>query len=366
MIPAAEVLETLYTDDEVEQLLRLKSILGKMPEAERAHAAREGLRAVWPDEVTHIERTHWIRLKEPGQVALLKFNYAQRRFYREVIEHCRKEKRPIRAIVLKGRQLGFSTFIQAWQYELCNRESNRWALTVSYDDVSSGLLAGKAAFVHRNLWYPRKLRTKNTDVIEFKEPHGSAFHVRTSGNLNVGRGDTYHHLHCSEVPMWSNAEEVLGGLLQSVPAKPGTSIFFESTAKGAVGAFYDEWQKAEAGASDYIPFFAPWFWDPDYVLEFGGPEARAAFERSLDLVERRLLDQHALSLEQLHWRRFKIRNDLQGNEALWRQEYPSTAQEAFITSGSPVFNPDAVSDLERNAKAPQWVGDIFLVHEGVE
>jgi hypothetical protein len=160
--------------------------------------------------------------------------------------------------------------------------------------------------------------------------------------------------------MWADAGETLNSALQAVPAKPDTSIIFESTAKGAVGQFYDDWRAAEGGRSDYVPIFAPWFWDPEYVLELPSADAENAFGRTLDLVERRLVEQHKLRLAQVAWRRWKIRNDLQGSEAKFRQEYPSTPTEAFLTTGTPVFNADTIESLESNAVRPLWTGDIHL------
>lgn len=358
-IPAPDFLEQHYEAAEVRQLVELGAKLATVKDVEkRARYGRQALRQLWDDELTYLEKTHFIRTKEPGVVLQLRLNYAQRRFYNDVIVACRKEKRPIRGIVLKARQLGFSTFIQSWQYEQCDRSPNRVSLTISYDDPSSTELFRKAKFVHANMWFPQGHDRNSTQLLELD--NGSVFQVKTAGNLSAGRGDTYHHLHCSEIPMWIDPGETLGAALQAVPSKPGTSIFFESTAKGAVGQFYDDWRAAEAGRSDFVPFFAPWFWDPDYALGFASPEAEGAFASSLDLTERRLRDTHKLSNEQLHWRRWKIRNDLQGSEAKFRQEFPSTASEAFLTTGSPVFNADAVAAIELNCAPPLWIGNIHL------
>ena len=49
------------------------------------------------------------------------------------------------------------------------------------------------------------------------------------------------------------------------------------------------------------------------------------------------MEEHGLSLEQIVWRRWKIEEDFSGNLELFRQEYPLTPEEAFVTSGNPVF-----------------------------
>lgn len=350
-----------YTAKEVSILAGAREILQRERDSKaRGLMGRKLLRELWPDELQYMEKTHWLRTKDTdATVKRLLPRYAQKRFYDEVIQRCRAERRPIRGIVLKARQLGYSSFIQCWQYEQCDHYDARSSLTISYDDPSTQELLRKAKFVHQHMWFPRPTTRDAEGVIEFSD-NGSVFQARTAGNFSAGRGDTFHHLHCSEIPMWADAGETLTSALQAVPTTANTSVFFESTAKGAMGEFYDAWRAAEGGRSDFVPFFAPWFWDPDYALEFASADHEARFARSLDVTERRLREAHNLTLQQLQWRRFKIRNELQGSEAKFRQEYPSTATEAFLTSGSPVFNADAIATLEENATRPLWRGSIAL------
>jgi hypothetical protein len=359
VIPSADFLEQHYEKHEVPILESLRKRLERITdEAERSKFGRGALRMLWPSERQYIEKTHFIRSKKGGEVTLLKLNYAQEKLY-EVMQKQAAEGLPLRIIILKARQLGFSTFIQSWQYEQCDRQKNHCALTISYDEPSSILLFGKGSFVHDHMWFPREPKKNSANTLEFKDNGGIAM-VRTAGNLSAGRGDTYHHLHASEVPMWVDAGETLNSAMQAVPDRPGTSAIYESTAKGAVGVFYDEWGKATRGENDFVPLFVPWFWDPDYSLAFPSPDQADAFGRTLDLTERRLQDAHKLSLEQLRWRRWTIRNKCQGSEAKFRQEYPSTATEAFLTTGSPVFSAEAIAQLEQNAAPPLWVGNVTL------
>jgi hypothetical protein len=365
MIPTADFLEQWYEPQEVGELLQLKSVLSRMPEHEQGLRGRAALRAMWPDEVQYIEKTHFIKTKGDDGIVVkqLRLNYAQQRFHKDVIVKCRKEKRPIRGIILKARQLGFSTYIQSWQFEQVDRLGLN-ALTLSYDEPSTNELFGKSKHVHRKLWFPQKLFRDSSEAIELE--NGGAVHARTSGNLSAGRGDTYQVMHCSEVPMWAAAGETLTSAKQAISFSPATAVFIESTAKGAVGEFYDAWNTAEKGRGSYVPFFAPWFWDPTYSLDFGSTDERNHFGKSLDLSERRLVERHKLTLEQVKWRRFKIVDDLEGSEAKFRQEFPSTPKEAFLTTGSPVFKADMVSTLEDNSTRPLWQGDIALEFAGYE
>lgn len=364
MIPEREQIEHLYSAKENEVLDRIRLATAELDDpVERGEMGRRLVRALWRDELELIAKTHWIATKADG-LKLCTPNYAQKRFYKDVIQRCRSENRPIRGIILKARQLGFSTFIQLWNYEQCDRLKYRFAMTISYDEASTEELFQKAKMVRANQWFPRGSKRERRSTMEFAAPHGSIFYTRTAGNVSAGRGITLHHLHCSEVPMWPDAERVLVSVHQGVPAHLGTSIIHESTAMGAVGVFYDMWNQAEAGENDFVPFFAPWFWDEEYQLPFANEDRKRAFLREMLPDDRDYMTRFKLSPEQMHWRDFKVRNELSGSLAQFQQEFPACAEEAFLTTGSPVFSPRAVRDLMDQCVAPSWCGDVVMTHEG--
>lgn len=355
-----EELRETYSAEEFDALRKMRRTLEGLPKNRAHELGREMLRALWPDELERIAKTHWINTKDRG-LQLLVPNYAQVRFYEDVIQARRKEGLPIRGIILKARQLGFSTFIQAWQFEQCDSNRHRVAMTISFDDPSTAELFQKAHLIYERQFFPLPKRRFSGKILHFEEPHGSQFHTRTAGNLSAGRSQTIHHLHCSEVPMWSTPDETLTSVCQAVPMTPASSIFIESTAKGAVGVFYDWWQESEKGERDYVPFFAPWKWDPEYSLPFATSVAREKFVRGMKEKDRRYMRRHELSYEQMNWRAWKIRNDLHNSEKLFRQEYPADATEAFLSTGSPVFSAEKLLELQEQAVNPIWVGDLMLV-----
>jgi hypothetical protein len=165
----------------------------------------------------------------------------------------------------------------------------------------------------------------------------SSFIVGTAGSDSIGRGETITQAHLSELAFWPtiHARENFNGLMQAIPQTPGTAVFIESTANGVTGLFYEIWQAAIRGENGFIPVFIPWFIDPEYRLP-----APADFERTPDEIE--LAERFDLDNEQLMFRRRKIgENGLD----LFRQEYPSTADEAFLTTGRPVFNPEQLQGI---------------------
>lgn len=359
-MPSARELEVLgYETAEIDTLVKAGRALNAVESPSRRNAlGREILRKLWPDELEFIGKTHWIATKEAGTKKLLRPNYAQMRFYRDVIERCRKAGLPVRGITLKARQLGFSTFFQAWQYEQCDGSPLRSSLTVSYDDPTTMELFRKARMIHDHMWFPRPTTRRAARDMEFD--NGSIFFARTAGNTRLGRSQTLHHVHLSETAMWDNAEEAITSVVQCVPSQPGTSIFYESTARGAFGSFYDAWVAAEDGRSPFVPFFAPWFWDEEYRLEFPDEEGKGVFYKTLGNRDRHYMKRHGLSIEQMRWRDWKIK-ELGGSRRRFEQEFPASPQEAFLTTGAPVFDPEKVMDLQSNVTDPYWHGDIVLV-----
>ena len=118
------------------------------------------------------------------------------------------------------------------------------------------------------------------------------------------------------------------GLFQGVSESDGTEIILESTANGAQGEFYRLWKGAERGENGFLPIFLPWF----LTSEYSKPVPKG-FERTH--AEDAYAELYDLSDEQIYWRRLKI---AQGGENKFKQEYPATADEAFLAEGSNVFD----------------------------
>jgi hypothetical protein len=153
----------------------------------------------------------------------------------------------------------------------------------------------------------------------------SGYSVGTAGTKAAGRSRTLQLFHGSEVAFWPNAASHFAGVLQAVPDLPETEIILESTANGIGGEFHERWQMAEAGIGDYQAIFVPWFWSEEYARPVDA-------DFILDDDEEEYAALHGLSMEQMAWRRAKI-HELK-DPMLFRQEYPSTAAEAFQLTGT--------------------------------
>ena len=127
-------------------------------------------------------------------------------------------------------------------------------------------------------------------------------------------------------------------LLQTVPDENNTLVVIESTANGVGGWFYDTWQAAVNGENDFVPIFLAWFDLPEYTKSFLTDADRTKLLASLSDYEKNLIKKYKITLEQINWYRHTLANKCNNDVDEMKQEYPSTSEEAFITSGRPVFD----------------------------
>lgn len=268
-----------------------------------------------------------IRTKS-GKVVPLELNEAQL-YIHKLVEEQRAKTGKVRAIVLKGRQQGCSTYIEGRFYWRVSHTRGVRAFILTHEEEATNNLFELANRYHENC--PKHVKP-STSASNAKELHfdklDAGYKVGTAGNKAVGRSSTVQLFHGSEVGFWPNAQQHAAGILQAIPDEPGTEIFKESTANGVGNYFHKEWQDAEAGLSEYIAIFVPWFWSKEYRKEV--PDGF-----TLDGEEEAYMEAYGLDMEQMAWRRAKI-IELK-DPILFKQEYPATAAEAFQVSGADPF-----------------------------
>ncbi len=284
-----------------------------------------------------------VRAKD-GQVRPLRANRAQGEF---------EARRGQRNVVLKARQMGVSTWLAGRLFLKTITVPGTLSVQVAHTQDAAEAIFGMA---HRFLaMLPAFLRegalkTSKASAREIRFPHlDSAFRVESAGDPNAGRGLTITNLHCSEVARWpGDATAVLQGLKAALA--PGGELHLESTPLGAEGCFYEEWQRA--GETGTVRHFFPWWWEASYV----GP---AAPEKTLDEDERRLLETHGLTLEQIGYRR----SMRAGFRELAKQEFAEDAESCFQASGDCIFDTAAIDARLRELPPPRQVrmGGALLV-----
>lgn len=293
---------------------------------------------------------------------------AQRKLSRMIREIDRKG-RPIRIVALKGRQVMVSSGVAAEYHRRTAFRRGRRTLVVAHNLASSYKIFDYYRQMHV-AYKERPLRSEVRGVhlalpegepIEGRLSYANASEIEcwTAGSKQSARSFSGYYVHASEFAFWPDASTFLAGLGSIQPKTAGTITVVESTANGIGNAFSDLWELAMSGRSEWAPFFFSWWEHPEYRMPVVG--SRERFESKLTPAERELMARHNLTLEQMQWRRFTIDTELMGNERTFSQEYPSTPEEAFLTTGRPRFR---TLDIKRQPrKEPETNGR--LVQEQV-
>lgn len=284
------------------------------------------------------------------------FGWAQRRYIAE-IERQYNAGKPVRIIILKARQLGMSTATEGVLFNWCFIHPGCEGLVIAHElPAAKGLFEKTKLFwdtwPFRN-YYTTQYSTRSE--LSWKETR-SHLKVATASNVASGRGSTLHAVHASECAFYSDPETLMTGLNQTIPKKHGTIVILESTANGVGNWFHKTWVEAEEGISDYVPLFFPWYEHPEYRMH-----TTLSVRSELDPDERELLRRGA-TYEALEWRRWAIINLTNGNIDDFMQEYPATADEAFITTGRPIFSYARLRDCFQEQKGFQ--GHLYDTQDG--
>lgn len=266
-------------------------------------------------------------------------------------------------IILKSRQLGFSSVALAYSLWIASTQPNSNCLLMSYSLESA---TGVFEKLKQLYWaIPSVLRPKliNNNKKELKFINGSRIIVATCGNKDVARGLTLKFAHLSEVAFMKDTVEKQMLAIEQALVADGTMIL-ESTANG-LNYFYQLWSKSKSGENMYKPFFYNWYenksmFAKDYINAIevwkNRNDGKLLKVEELDSTEVDLHDKGA-TLNQLIWRRLKIANAGGGDKGLsqFRQEFPSDDIEAFITTGNNVF--DSKKILERSRYLPKTINN---------
>jgi hypothetical protein len=257
-----------------------------------------------------------------GKIVPFKFNRAQLYAHKRIEEQKRKTGM-VRAVLLKGRQQGLSTYSAGRGFWLTSTTPGFGTFILSHEQKATDNLFG---MVQRYVeHYPKPmlptLGAANAKELRFSGID-SGYKVATAGNRGAGRSSTAQFLHWSEVAYSPAAHEHMAGIMQTIPSVPGTEIIFESTANGVGDVFHHVWQKGEVGEGNWQSIFIPWFWQAEYrAVPRGKPN-----EEDAEYGDQYDLDEH-----QLQWRRDKI-DEMGGDVRLFQREYPASPAEAFSVS----------------------------------
>lgn len=298
----------------------------------------------------------YIRTKS-GEKRKFAFNRAQI-FLHERLEAQKKATGKVRAVILKGRQQGCSTYIQARYFHQVITGRGRKAFILTHDKEATKNLFGMAQRFYENLepGLAPSPDTANARELYFRE-FDSGYAVGTAGNRSVGRSQTIQLMHSSEVAFWDFAEEHSKGILQAVSGERGTEIILESTANGIGNYYHSRWLNAVDPNSEYQAIFLPWYWQDEYTHN---AENMQLTDEEHHLVE--MYGKNGLTNAHLSWRRMKINEfsrDFDAGRENFSVEYPFSATEAFKNPINNVFIPSKYIEKARIADV-EPKGSLFI------
>src|SRR5574337_639174 len=198
------------------------------------------------DRFHYFKKCLKIRSKS-GKIVPFEPNTAQKHIDKKLDEQKSKTGR-VRAIILKGRQQGCSTYVGGRFFHKVTHKFGALAFILTHQgDATNGLFEMVNRF-YENCPVPVQPNLGACNAKELKfDQLDSGYKVGTAGNKEVGRGSTIQFFHGSEVGFWENAANLIAGIMQAIPDMNDTEVILESTANGTGNYFHKLWQAAERG-----------------------------------------------------------------------------------------------------------------------
>lgn len=302
-----------------------------------------------------------ISLKDGSNVPFV-LNTPQKRLHEE-LEAILKKKGKLRVIIVKGRQLGCSTYVQGrffWKLYWANKALKAFILT-HREDSTQGLFD-----MTKNFWenddsvFRPALKEASKKKLTFADNKAS-YQVSTAGADEVGRGMTLQYWHGSEVGFWEKADTHVAALQQAVADVPGSEIILESTAQGVGNLFHRYTMASLQKKLDFDVIFIPWFWSDEYRTTltsdvWGKPDEEGRLPH-IPPEWAKYGNANDLTYDQVYWAYNKNKELAAAigesiGKPCWkfRQEYPANLLEAFQTSGENSF---IAPELVSAARKPQ-------------
>ena len=342
---------------------------------------------------TFAEDCLFVRDHVTKQILPFYFNKPQKILH-AIVEKQYAELGYVRALLDKARRFGGSTYIEGRGYWKTSLNFNINAFIVAHEEDSTDTLFAMARLFHeRNPLKPQtKYSSKKELLFDTKDGTGlkSEYSLACAKTTSAGRSQGIHFLHGSELAFWEgNPDELLDGLMSCISDPIDTEVYLESTGNGYGNRFqrdvFDSYCEgrypyyAKDGIiyawknpkSDWVLIFIPWFAHEIYTKPFLNDSQKKAFEDDIKKPEFKkdlmvwgksealeLKERFGLTLEQLNWRAWMIENTFKGRVDKFRQEYPATVEESFLSQGTNVYPKELCDTLESACKEPLIIGDL--------
>jgi hypothetical protein len=319
--------------------------------------------------------------KAVSRVTPFIWNNAQRIAW-DTIARLISEGQTVFIAFLKARQLGVSTFVLAKHFWHAWRERLMRTTVTTHDVALAQTLISTISLFYDELpdldYIKPKLRQASSGAkipkkeVEFRTRGGRDWssHILTHVAKNVeARGARAKHLLFSEYAFYDEAQALMDAITPQLPsigspARLECSIIIESTPNGQ-NDFYDLWQLAKSGRSEFVPVFLPW-WLADDMYSVEAPQKWRMSSDESDLqkrltVERLRIDGKPVTNAQMYWRRKEIDGKSGGvvdAEMAFDMEYPSDDETCFsiykndsIFKGDVRFLQESIAKMEDKGEA---------------
>lgn len=298
-----------------------------------------------------------------AEVIPFELNTPQERLH-DKLEALLKKRGKLRVIIVKGRQLGCSTYVQGrffWKLYQATKPVKAFILTHREEATQSLFDMTKRFWELDDTEYRPQLAASSAKQLVFQDSK-AAYHVSTAGASEVGRGMTLQYWHGSEVAFWQKAETHVASLQQTIGDLPNSEIILESTADGVGNLFHRYTMAAIRGELDFDVVFIPWYWSDEYrktlTSDVWGKQAEDGSLPGMPTEWRNYGHTNKLSYDQVYWAYNKNKElaasiGEPADKPCWKfkQEYPANLTEAFQTSGGNSF---IRSELVTEARDPQF------------
>ncbi|MCP4894495.1 MAG: hypothetical protein GY911_11870 [Actinomycetales bacterium] len=230
--------------------------------------------------------------------------------------------------ILKARQIGYTTIMAARLFHRCLFNPNHRVAVTAQDEEAARAIFEKYSTFYDHLpdFLKFPLTTKTTTEMAFF--HGGYIRAATADS-NKWHGSTYHDIHATEFSRYRDVEKFVKAVFQT--AGPNASIVLETTANGHNEA-KKLWDQEDDGFEKH---FVPWTAHKQYSLRVKPKGLRITKEIKAYAKE------HGLTRGQMFWAQKTLNGKCFKKWRTFKEQYPNTAEEAFVSSGDRVF-PDRI------------------------
>lgn len=321
------------------------------------------------DKRWRMNNLYWIVTKD-GKKAVFKMNRAQLHFFETYLMVPNPWHRHV---ILKSRQLGFTTFINLFILDEILFNTNKEGIVIAHKlEDATEFFNRKIDYAIRNMADEVKeayfkLNRNSSRKIQVLWDYGAEKDSTSSISVGVsGRSGTFHYVHISEfakmcVMFPKRAEEVETGTFPAVPFDG--FIFIESTAEGMAGRFYEifnqNWLKRETitpllSQVVFMPHFYNWQYDDMEMKKIYEDIPVDKMDVCPEIDWGTYQAEHNLTNKEItyyymKWQQFGGQNSTEAVKKLL-QEYPTTVEEAFLSTGQSYFSTTKTASLLATAK----------------